>query len=181
MADHDVFAELLNEPRPKRTAVRFDKAGPPLPLPLALSLRAFEALCNWLYEANYVEALRGWEERRVWLRSVDMVSDRDDPVRRLAIGRELQVLLARKAVVEETCTAWARDLTAAVADVNRTMNCFWLVAAGGAPAAVRAKFAVLSCQLIDTAIRVLLSPIGPPTRFRFSSVADVYRELAQRN
>ncbi|WP_231107936.1 hypothetical protein, partial [Mycobacterium avium] len=52
---------------------------------------------------------------------------------------------------------------------------------GGAPAAVRAEFAAVSCRLIDTAIRVLLSPLRRPPRFGLSSAADVYRELAQRN
>ncbi|GAB5004734.1 hypothetical protein QRB38_25740 [Mycobacterium avium subsp. hominissuis] len=181
MAEHDVFAELLNEPRPTRTVVRFEEAGPPLPLALALALRAFEALCNWLYEANYVDALSGWEERRAWLGSLETLSDLDDPVRRLAVGRELEVLLARKATVEQTCAVCACALTGAVADVNQTMHCWWLVVAGGAPAAVRAEFAAVSCRLIDTAIRVLLSPLRRPPRFGLSSAADVYRELAQRN
>lgn len=182
MAEHDIFADLLNEPRPTRTVVRFEETGPPLPLALALSLRAFEALCNWLCEANHAEALSSWEERRTRLRSLEAYwHNGTDPVRRLVVGPELQVLMARKAHAQTAHACSTAALTGAVADVNQTMHCWWLVAAGGAPAAVRAEFAAVSCRLIDTASRVLLSPLRRPPRFGLSSAADVYRELAQRN
>ncbi|WP_101953380.1 hypothetical protein [Mycobacterium intracellulare] len=116
-------AQLLGEPRPQfRTR---NHTGTYSGTPIGFAINAFVTACALVDAANYVEALRGWEESQNELRSWHGILDAGpaDAACREAMSAALDDLLMRFAVRCGTTVGLSEQLSSACKRVQQLVDC----------------------------------------------------------